>query len=131
MERVFQSQERRHHRVFSLGLTKQRFPFLFQDKTIKIQITSVDLLLDPPVPADFLVSMAPPAQPGDPPQQPKVDSFGAFPHLAVALTQLITVGPNAVLTLKIRTTDSGDFRSLQPGALRDVQIICQYAVVGP
>ncbi len=117
--------------VLSLGLTKQRFPFLFQGKTIKIQITSIDLLLDPTAPADFQVLMEPPAQAGDAPQQLKLDNFGAFPHLAAALAQYITVGPNTALTLKIRTADAGDFRSLASGALRDALIICQYSVVGP
>ena len=114
--------------VLALGLTKQRFPFLFQGKSINIKITNIDLLLDPPDPADFRVLMVPPAQAGDAPQQPKLDNFGAFPHLAVALTQPITIGPNTAVTLKTRTADAGDFRSLQPGTLRDALIICQYSV---
>jgi hypothetical protein len=121
--------------ILSLEINKQRFPFLFHGKTITIRITAVDLLLDlhDGDTSDYRVLVAAPFSSATGPQTmaKDKDKFGPLPHLKVVPEANVTVGSQTTFAVRIRTSEADDFRSLKPGALKNVLVVFTSTISGP
>ena len=126
----------------TLGLTRERFPFQFQSKTI--EVTQVELFLKVSKPDDYTTALKlsfqpTPAAPGDEFSLEKDPVLNALPHGTKTFNASLGLGP---WTLSATSGDIGITSlslpvnppapaHLNPEAIEDLWILCHYTVTSP